>query len=73
MISFLTKQPPSLQNSYYRVLSASYKSKINPAFAWVYDHTDICHHGGKYLNSVLSLESAIKSTSILMSISQEYR
>jgi len=48
-----------VQNSYYRELSAACNSKINPAFAWVYDHADAYHFGGKFLNTVPSLDSAI--------------
>lgn len=51
------------QNSYYRELSAACNSKINPAFAWVYDHVDAGRLGGKFLNTVPSFDSAIKRES----------
>lgn len=52
-----------MQNSYYRELSAACNNKINPAFAWVYHNAHACHLGVKFLNTVPSLDSAIKRES----------
>lgn len=43
-----------------RELSAAYNNKTNAAFAWVYD---VGHLGGIFLNTVTSLDSAIKRQS----------